>query len=181
MQTSIIEFSVLLFLSLMGPSSTLIQLRTTTQIQGEYTKEQVHQFLATPSNWPKIVLSSWNVEGTTTTPLKRNDKVDEIFGLPPLLPLSVSWTCVDSDAKKGLLDVRSPDGLKGIASDCRMLFQVDQEMANTVSVDLTMEYEPQNLLGTLAIPVLTIDNALALKVLLPNVMKQEMFPKNTTR
>lgn len=124
------------------------------------------------------MLSSWNVEGTTTSPLKRNDGVDEIFGLPPLLPLRVSWTCVESDATKGLLDVRSPDGLKGIASDCRMLFQIDQKMANTVNVDLTMEFEPRNLLGTLAIPVLTIIvNALALKVLLPSVMKLAMFRK----
>jgi hypothetical protein len=174
---TIAKLSFLIFLARTGSSFALIQLQTTAKIQGEYTKEQVHQFLATPSDWPKIVLSSWNVEGTTNSPLKRNERVDEIFGWPPLLPLSVSWTCVNSDAKKGLLDVRSPDGLKGIASDCRMLFQIDQETANTVNVDLIMEYEPQNVLGTLAIPVLTIDNALALKVLLPNVMRQETIRK----
>jgi hypothetical protein len=174
---TIAKLSFFVFLARSSFSSALIQLQTTAKIQGDYTKEQVHQFLATPSNWPKIVLSSWNVEGTTKSPLKRNDKVDEIFGLPPLLPLRVSWTCVYSDAKKGLLDIRSPDGLKGIASDCRMLFQINQETANTINVDLAMEYEPQNLLGMLAVPVLTIDNALALKVLLHNAMKQETLRK----
>ena len=42
-----------------------------------------------------------------------------------------------------------------------------------LSVDLTMSFEPENLLlGRLAIPVLTVDNALALKLLLPAALRR---------
>ena len=47
-----------------------------------------------------------------------------------------------------------------------MLVKIKEEKnSGIVAVDLTMEYEPENLLGVLAIPVLTVDNALALRVL----------------
>lgn len=159
----------LLALLKVSACGALIQLRTTSKIH-KRTAKQVQQFLATPSNWPQIVLSSWAVKGSSTTqqqPLKANDQVDETFGLPPILPLSISWTCIKSNPRRGLLDVRSQQGVSGLACNCRMLFQIDELEQDVVRVDLTVEYEPQNLLGILAIPVLTIDNAIALKILLP--------------
>jgi hypothetical protein len=54
------------------------------------TPEDLQQFLATPANWPRIVLSSVGVEGASTAaPLRPGAEVDELFGLPPVLPLRV--------------------------------------------------------------------------------------------
>jgi hypothetical protein len=63
---------------------------------------ELYQFLASPANWPKIVASSSSVESSNNNkvdlnrPLPKGQSVDEIFGLPPLFPLSVTWTCVKS-------------------------------------------------------------------------------------
>mmetsp|Transcript_7680 Transcript_7680/g.14033 ORF Transcript_7680/g.14033 Transcript_7680/m.14033 type:complete len:193 (+) Transcript_7680:351-929(+) len=63
--------------------------------------------------------------------------------------------------------------MPGVACDCRMLFEIQEMNRDETSVELTMEYEPVNDLGTFAIPVLTIDNALAfIKVLLPYRLQQ---------
>ena len=132
-----------LLLSSASPSASLIELRTSASVPG-ITNRGLHEFLATPSNWPNIVASSHSVRpvetpgkagkagragaagdaATTTVPLTKGASVDEIFGAPPVLPLSVRWSCVEADAASGLLDVRSPDGLEGVASDCRMLFEI---------------------------------------------------------
>jgi len=149
----------------------------------------VRRFLATPANWPRIVLSSWAVvvpSNKSNNPaveqeLRPGDTVDEIFGLPPLLPLTVRWTCVASTAQS--LDVQSAPGVEGLARDCRMLFEYSSEVeeeddndesSSTTIVQLTMEYQPVNLLGILAIPVLALDNAIALKVLLPNALQRSL-------
>ena len=110
----------------------------------------------------------------TRQPMKVGDTVDEIFGLPPILPLSVSWTCVEE--KPGRLDMRAPNGLSGIASNCRMLFDITpsrERNVEAVQVDLTMEYEPENILAQLALPILIVDNAIALKVLLPYALERQ--------
>ena len=88
----------------------------------------------------------------------------------PILPRGVSWTCVKST--DDTLDVVSKQGVPGVACDCRMLFEIQEMNRDETSVELTMEYEPVNVLGTFAIPILTIDNALALKVLLPYRLQQ---------
>jgi len=69
--------------------------------------------------------------------------------------------------------VQSKDGVPGLASNCRMMFDIQQQQNDddNVMVKLTMEYEPNNLLGILGIPILSLDNAIALKVLLPYQLK----------
>ena len=155
------------------PEPTRISLRTTGRVRG-VTPAELHAFLATPANWPQIVLSSHSVAGSVDEPLRLGNSVDEIFGLPPVLPLSVTWTCARTDASAGLLDVRSDSGLAGVASDCRMLFRVSEDTpdsaADGATVELTMSYVPRSPIAVLAIPALTLDNALALKVLLPAAM-----------
>ena len=152
--------------------TVLISLRTTTTVSSNRGKAGVLDFFATPDHWPKIVLSSWFVEGVTDRALKRGDTVREIFGLPPILPLSVEWTCEVNDPNKGILDVRSADGVKGLAQNCRMLFEIQDQDDDRTSVDLTIQYEPQNLLGTLAIPILSLDNWLALQLFFPNELQK---------
>jgi hypothetical protein len=165
-------------------SPSKISLSTKSRIPNQ-SPTDVHSFLATPANWPKIVASSVAVEGvegkkgssSVQRPFRVGDAVDEIFGLPPILPLSVRWTCTKSvlprgKNKPGRLEFDSTDGLNGVASDCRMVFDIIMDDENdredsSVLVNLAMEYKPVSPLAILAIPVLTLDNAFALKVLLP--------------
>ena len=131
---------------------------------------EVHSFLATPSNWPQFVASSHSVRGAVDQPLSVGDSVDEIFGLPPVLPLTVSWTCLQADAKAGILDLRSKDGLSNIASDFRMYFSISEQDSGAVDVDFTMSYVPRSPLAMLATPAVFLDNTLAVQFLLPMVL-----------
>eukprot|EP00563_Minutocellus_polymorphus_P007806 CAMPEP_0181021332 /NCGR_PEP_ID=MMETSP1070-20121207/927_1 /TAXON_ID=265543 /ORGANISM="Minutocellus polymorphus, Strain NH13" /LENGTH=102 /DNA_ID=CAMNT_0023098205 /DNA_START=471 /DNA_END=776 /DNA_ORIENTATION=+ len=98
------------------------------------------------------------------------DVVDEIFGLPPLLPLSVRWTCERSNSNTGELVFYSTDGLANVAKDCSMIFAIREEERKESKdgcvVDFTMQYEPVSPLATLAMPILEVDNNVAIRVLL---------------
>ena len=145
-------------------AATALTLTTRSRVPNS-TPQELQQFLATPANWPRIVLSSVGVEGAATAaPLRPGAEVDELFGLPPILPLRVKWRC--EDASSNTLDVRSSDGLAGVATDCRMDFAIEADGDASV-VDLAMSYEPASPLAVLAAPVLVVDNWLALNVLLP--------------
>ena len=102
------------------------------------------------------------------------DFVREVFGLPPLLPLRVCWRCEKNDEPEGALSVVSEKGLSGIARDCRMDFIIrEAEVGGSASVELTMTYTPSSPIALLAVPALILDNAFALKVLLPRVIARE--------
>ena len=162
-----------------------ITLRTSSGTINNGNGKEVLDFLATPSNWPKIVLSSSDVERIAPTdvnqPLRPGNRVAEIFGLPPLLPLSVEWVCRSNTYP--VLDVVSSNGVTGIASDCRMLFIVRDVVAKATSqsddvsavvVDLEMSFTPSSLLAVMVVPLLVLDNTLALKGLLPRAIN-DMF------
>ena len=76
----------------------------------------------------------------------------------------MKWRCEAAGANT--LDVRSADGLAGVATDCRMDFSIEADGDASI-VDLAMSYEPASPLALLAAPVLVVDNWLALNVLLP--------------
>ena len=158
--------------------ATGLRLVTTATVPASAAR--VISFLATPTNWPSVVLSSHSVEGVDGAaigaPLKVGDAVDEIFGAPPLLPLRVRWTCTRADAEEGRLTFASPTGLSGVASQCAMDFTVAADGEGQSSVELAMEYEPLNPIARLATPLLAMDNFLALKVLLGRAMKEEGAP-----
>jgi len=63
-------------------------------------------------------------------PLREGDYVQEIFGLPPLLPLTVVWQCVKSDPKGGSLEFYSEDGVPGFANECKMKFNIWDELVD---------------------------------------------------
>jgi hypothetical protein len=138
--------------------SSVTAFELTTTAKSKLSAINLQDFIARPSNWPKIVASSNKVVSRDPTiPLRRGASVEEYFGLSLL---SVQWTCEES--KPGTLLVRAPDGVPGIANDCSMRFDfVDNE------VKLTMGYNPLSPLAILATPVLIIDNWVALNVLLP--------------
>ncbi|GFH55980.1 hypothetical protein CTEN210_12456 [Chaetoceros tenuissimus] len=148
-------------------------LTTTSRVQG-ISQTDLYDFIATPTNWPKIVASSNSVKKPTDQinpvdqPLNIGDEVEEIFGLPPLLPLSVKWKCVSKDRDESLL-FYSQDGVPYFAKDCWMKFYFDsnEEKDDSVEVKLVMEFDTLNPLVMAATPILNADNNLALKVLLP--------------
>jgi hypothetical protein len=145
-------------------AATALTLTTRSRVPNS-TPQELQQFLATPANWPRIVLSSVGVEGAApASPLRPGSEIDELFGLPPVLPLRVKWRCEAAGANS--LDVRSADGLEGVATDCRMDFAIEADGDASI-VDLAMSYEPASPLALLAAPVLIVDNWLALNVLLP--------------
>jgi len=154
-----------------SPSVTL----TTTSRLPQTQPERVHRFLASPANWPRIVASSHSVQSSNNNlsePLPVHETVDEIFGLPPVLPLSITWECLRSHpptgSTPGLLEFYSANGVAGLASQCQMLFDIrNEDSKNSTTVQLVIQYEPESVLAILAIPVLTLDNALALRVFLP--------------
>ena len=154
----------------------------------------MHEFLATPTNWPKIVLSSNSVKeprnksNRVDIPLKVGDEVEEVFGLPPLIPLSVVWKCVESsppiynkdgannDDQKGRLEFYSSGGVPNLARDCSMKFYIESVNGekNTSVVKMDMEFDlisPLLLFG--ATPLLKLDNDIALKVLLPITIRKK--------
>jgi hypothetical protein len=183
--------TILTIVALLATSTTLssayspISLSTKSKLP-QTPPNELFQFLASPANWPKIVASSSSVESPPnsnkknvvdlTQPLPQGQSVNEIFGLPPLFPLSVTWQCVKSipptNTRSGRLEFYSIDGVPGIATRCKMNFDIDTSTTNERGSNLLleMEYEPQSPLAVLATPILTVDNALALKVLLPSVL-----------
>ena len=152
-------FARLLCLALVGRVAAL-RLVTTAQLTG-VPPSQVTDFLSTPANWPQVVLSSHSVKGVgeadVTQPLEPGGEVDEIFGLPPLLPLRVRWTCTAAERGRSLT-FASPTGLAGIATNCGMAFEVTSDGAGGSAVELAMTYDPSSPLARLAAPVLVLDN-----------------------
>lgn len=176
-----------IFVVLRISSIRSFQLTTSSTIKG-ITPSELHDFLATPTNWPRIVLSSSSVKQSKSKsnridiPLKVGDEVEEIFGLPPLLPLGVVWKCVESSPpnrfsknNEGRLEFYSSDGVPNLARDCRMKFLIQEVDSNKKSclVRLDMEFDPFSpLLLVGATPVLKMDNDFALKILLPRAIKR---------
>lgn len=178
---------IILFITIAPTTLFAFQLTSSSTIP-YLSPTNLHNFLATPTNWPQIVLSSHSVKCPSFTnnrvdiPLREGDYVEEIFGLPPLLPLSVVWECVSSDVDDGLLEFYSKDGVPGFASECKMIFNIQQiqhdgqeELGDTTCcvVKLIMEFEMTNPLIPLAVPFLSIDNNLALNVLLPRATSRK--------
>ena len=168
-----ISFLTLLIVSIVQTSHTF-QLRSSSTISTN--KEVLLDFLATPTHWPEIVLSSNSVKcpskakNRINVPLKAGDYVEEVFGLPPILPLSVVWQCIISDVDEGILEFYSPEGVPGFADECKMIFKIEEKQNNTCDVELVMEFEPRNPIVPLGLPLLSLDNNLALKVLLPKAI-----------
>ncbi|EOD36383.1 hypothetical protein EMIHUDRAFT_226411 [Emiliania huxleyi CCMP1516] len=138
-----------LILSLLSPAAA-VRLVTTTSLPA-VSPERAIRFLSTPSNWPIIVLSSWAVRGTDIDrPLAPGEAVDEIFGLPPLLPLEVSWTCTSIGESTAVFD--SPSGLAGVAENCQMDFVAEKDGAGGSLLRFAMSYEPLSPLANAARP-----------------------------
>jgi len=191
--------------------------RTNLPLQVPSAKD-VQAFLATPGNWPKIVTTSFGVEFledatiAAQKPMQVGSTVTELFGLPPVLALSVRWTCTEYvmtpnknnnkrkrtkittkttpplSATGGRLKFVSAEGLEGIARNCEMVFDikegdvVKEEGITTmktppVAVSLMMRYEPVSPLAVLAAPILAVDNAVAIKFLLPKQLNANRLPK----
>jgi len=180
---------LLMLLSLLFAGVGSITLTSQTTVKGVSAGE-LQTFLATPTNWPAFVASSFGVEEAEASspkkkqnpidrPLKKGERVTEIFGLPPILPLAVTWTCEQNNIKKGKkgagggggnLEFFSAEGLGGVAENCRMSFDIASD-GDDSSLAMTVEIDPVSPLANLAGPILQLDNDLALNALLPLAIK----------
>jgi hypothetical protein len=151
---------------------------TTTTTISSISQNEIFDFIATPTNWPSIVASSHSVKKPLSQnneidqPLEVGDEVEEVFGLPPILPLSVKWKCVVKDKTSGEIKFYSKEGVPNFAKNCFMNFSFSSAGPEKTTVQLVMEYETLNPLVTAATPFLNADNNLALKVLLPLALKK---------
>ena len=151
--------------------STITAIQLTTRAPNKVSAAELHDFLARPIHWPQIVASSDRVANDNPrAPLVPGMMVDEYFGLGLL---SVRWICRQSQPGT-LLVVESPDGVPGIAKDCSMRFDIQEN-----DVTLTMGYEPVSPLAILATPILVVDNWIALNVFLPAAI--DPFPLDSFR
>ena len=82
--------------------------------------------LSRPVHWPEIVLSSDKVESNTSFNVENSMQpglsVDELFGMGLL---RVSWIC--SDVQPGRFVVKSFAGETGIANNCTMEFDIQDD------------------------------------------------------
>mmetsp|Transcript_5225 Transcript_5225/g.7149 ORF Transcript_5225/g.7149 Transcript_5225/m.7149 type:complete len:200 (-) Transcript_5225:80-679(-) len=153
---------------------------TTTSSVNTASVRDVHNFLASPENWPKITTSSNSVvipEDAKKSfdlgkPTPVNGLVKEIFGLPPILAPSVTWKCVQSNAKVGRLEFFSEEGLPGVLSDARILYDIKGD-GEATSVKLDVSFEPTSPFGVLASIALKVENTIAMKFLLPKEISKK--------
>lgn len=182
MKNTVSLFLLLCSSSLVAHALTTL---TTTSTIRDISVRELQDFLATPTHWPNIVASSFGVEplpseggayskrsNPVDRPQRVGDQVREVFGLPPLIPLSVVWTCRKN--VPGSLEFFAPEGLANVAKNCRMAFAIragadddSTSRSSSTIVDLTVEYDAVSPLAILAMPVLSLDNELALRGLLP--------------
>ena len=168
-----------------APVSHALTLTTRSSIRG-VSVQQLQTFLSTPTNWPTILISAHSVQSVLGSkyavdkPLRKGEQVRELFGLPPILPFSVVWTCRSND--KNGVELVSSEGLANVASNCNMKFSfptnVDRgsNVSDGTTVLLTVSYDPVSPLAVFAVLLLTLENEFALKVLLPYAMRQGQRP-----
>ena len=97
---------------------------STVELRGVSSTE-AFDLVATPTNWADLAVASHRVSGQTTTSgqattrLQAGDRVEELAGAPPLLPLQFDWTCEVSDPEEGILTLESTAGAGPFAAGCR--------------------------------------------------------------
>ena len=162
---------IFLFIILIGLCHSVDSIQLTTKARSKLSAADLQDFLSRPVHWPQIVASSNRVSNENPNdPLLPGRSVEEYFGLGLL---SVKWICRESKPASCLV-VESPAGVPGIAKDCLMRFDFQDN-----EVTLTMGYEPVSPLAVLATPVLVLDNWIALNVLLPAAV--DPFPLSSFR
>ena len=91
---------------------------STVELRGVSSTE-AFDLVATPTNWADLAVASHRVSGQSTTRLQAGDRVEELAGAPPLLPLQFDWTCEVSDPEEGILTLESTAGAGPFAAGCR--------------------------------------------------------------
>ena len=152
------------------------QVTSTVQLRG-VTSSEAFDLLATPSNWADMAAASHRVSGQTTR-LRAGDRVEELAGAPPLLPLQFDWTCEVSDPGAGILELKSTAGAGPFAAGCRREARVLTATDGGCAVELSFSYTPGEgapwaLVGLLV----RADNALTTRLLLPSVAAGSDVPQ----
>ena len=91
---------------------------STVELRGVSSTE-AFDLVATPTNWADLAVASHRVSGQANTRLQAGDRVEELAGAPPLLPLQFDWTCEVCDPEAGILALESTAGAGPFAAGCR--------------------------------------------------------------
>ena len=112
------------------PLSATLQLRTRATIPG-VTPAALHEFLATPSNWPLIVASSDSVRAVGAAARRRRAARRGRRGRRDLRRAAAAAALGAVDVRGGRrgrgrshLAFEAREGLAGVARDCRMAFTI---------------------------------------------------------
>lgn len=124
---------------------------------------QVFSLLSSPESWSNIFLFTSKVEAEE---LVQDAILKELAGMPPILPLQLTWRCNEVDVDSGVLEFTS-EGVAGIATDCVRRFVVRGDGDQGSKVELTTQCTvADSAFAALAASLLRLDNAL-FSLLLP--------------
>lgn len=132
---------------------------------------EAYSILSSTGKWPEVFLSSVrvNIDGTA---LDQGMKVEELAGLPPLLPLQLVWECKTADADRGTLELAS-EGVDGLVKDYTRRLTVSSDAGSGSVVELETEFTAgSSLFAAIIALLIRSDHALFDSVLLPSAVEQ---------
>ena len=147
---------------------------STAELRGVSSME-AFDLIATPTNWAGLAVASHRVSCRGTR-LQAGDRVEELAGAPPLLPLQFDWACEVSDPAAGILALQSTAGAGPFAAGCR------REARTTATdggctVELSFSYTPgAGAPWALVNLLVRADNALTTRLLLPSAAAGSAVP-----
>lgn len=130
--------------------------------------------LATPTSWRNCFL--FTKGSLRNTVLDVGDTTTETAGAPPILPIKVQWTCREADADGGVLRLES-EGVAGVIEKVERRIVCSDDGNGGCSVSLETEFEGAGPLAVILEPLIRIDHALSMAVLLPG----ELGPDSNSR
>ena len=148
-------------------SASALQVTSTAELRGVSSRE-AFELVATPTNWADLAVASNRVSGQVTR-LQAGDRVEELAGAPPLLPIKFDWTCEVSDPDAGILTLASTAGAGPFAAGCRREARATATDGGC-AVELSFSYTPAEGAPSALVDLLVrADNALSTRLLLPSV------------
>ena len=147
--------------------ASALQVTSTAELRGVSSRE-AFELVATPTNWADLAVASNRVSGQVTR-LQAGDRVEELAGAPPLLPIKFDWTCEVSDPDAGILTLESAAGAGPFAAGCRREARATATDGGC-AVELSFSYTPAEGAPSALVDLLVrADNTLSTRLLLPSV------------
>ena len=132
-----------------------------------------YQTLATPANWPSLLLfcsTAKLVNGAAGGLLRKGATVEEFAGLVPPLGAQLTWECRVADARRGTLMLDALD-YPGPASDVELCITVRSDGGSGSTVEIGASFLGDGPLGAVVGPALGVEFALSTALLFPAQFK----------